>query len=297
MADGGVGEVAKLVNGRAYKREELLKKGKTPVLRVGNFFSNRNWYYSNLNLPPEKYCHKGDLLYAWSASFGPQIWDGPKAIFHYHIWKIEISKSIDKSFLYLLLEKESEKIKSEGSGMTMIHMTKRGMEKRKFPLPPLDIQKEIVAEIDGYQKIIDGAKQVVDNWKPMIKVDPKWPMVELEEIAKIESGFGFPKNYQGKPDQEIPFLKVSDMNTEGNENEIIYWNNTVSTKELKKLKAKSFPINTIIFPKIGAAIKTNKKRILTKKSTFDNNVMGAIPNENKIAPRFFVHNFCNNNRF
>ena len=91
-----LGEVAKLINGRAYKRDELLDEGKTPVLRVGNFFSNRGWYYSDLELADDKYCQKGDLLYAWSASFGPKIWDGPKAIFHYHIWKIEISDKIEK---------------------------------------------------------------------------------------------------------------------------------------------------------------------------------------------------------
>jgi type I restriction enzyme M protein len=80
-----LGEIARLINGRAYKQEELLKEGPVPVLRVGNFFSNRSWYYSDLQLEADKYCEAGDLLYAWSASFGPKIWDGPKAIFHYHM--------------------------------------------------------------------------------------------------------------------------------------------------------------------------------------------------------------------
>ena len=64
---------ATLLNGRAYKQDELLDSGKYPVLRVGNFFSNRGWYYSDLELDDDKYCDNGDLLYAWSASFGPQI--------------------------------------------------------------------------------------------------------------------------------------------------------------------------------------------------------------------------------
>ena len=49
-----LGEVARLINGRAYKKIELLDKGKYPVLRVGNFFTNQNWYYSDLELPEEK---------------------------------------------------------------------------------------------------------------------------------------------------------------------------------------------------------------------------------------------------
>ena len=59
---------ATLLNGRAYKQDELLDSGKYPVLRVGNFFSNRGWYYSDLELDDDKYCDNGDLLYAWSAS-------------------------------------------------------------------------------------------------------------------------------------------------------------------------------------------------------------------------------------
>ena len=39
-----LGEVAEFLNGRAYKREELLPDGKYRVLRVGNFFSNKGWY-------------------------------------------------------------------------------------------------------------------------------------------------------------------------------------------------------------------------------------------------------------
>ena len=77
-----------LLNGRAFNQDELLDKGKYPVLRVGNFFSNRGWYYSNLELDNDKYCDDGDLLYAWSASFGARIWNGGKVIYHYHIWKI-----------------------------------------------------------------------------------------------------------------------------------------------------------------------------------------------------------------
>ena len=81
-------EVSSLINGRAYKQNELLNEGKYKVLRVGNFFTNSNYYYSNLELDDEKYCYKGDLLFAWSASFGAFIWDEGKTIFHYHIWRV-----------------------------------------------------------------------------------------------------------------------------------------------------------------------------------------------------------------
>ena len=49
---------------------------------------------SNLELEDEKYCYKGDLLFAWSASFGAFIWDEDKTIFHYHIWRVLFDKAI-----------------------------------------------------------------------------------------------------------------------------------------------------------------------------------------------------------
>jgi type I restriction enzyme M protein len=104
-----------------------------------------------------------------------------------------------------------------------------------------------------------------------------YPLVAIQEVAEVASGFGFPPDQQGQTDQEIPFLKVSDMNLPGNEIHITSWNNTVSRETLRKLGAKSFPQGTVIFPKIGAAIATNKKRILSRESTYDNNVMGIVP--------------------
>lgn len=171
-----LGQIARLINGRAYKQEELLDAGPTPVLRVGNFFSNRGWYYSDLELEPEKCCEAGDLLYAWSASFGPRIWDGPRAIFHYHIWKIEVSERVEKKFLYYLLELDSENIKAEGSGIAMVHATKGGMEKRKFPVPDLATQRAIVAEIEAEQALVAANRELITRMEAKIRavMDRVW---------------------------------------------------------------------------------------------------------------------------
>jgi type I restriction enzyme, S subunit len=145
-----LGEVCSLVNGRAYKKIELLDSGKYQVLRVGNFFTNRHWYYSNLELNDKLYCDNGDLLYAWSASFGPKIWDGRKVIYHYHIWKVVPNTQIvSKEFLFRILEWDTENIKSTyGTGATMIHVSKGSMESRKIPIPTLAIQEKLNIMID-----------------------------------------------------------------------------------------------------------------------------------------------------
>jgi type I restriction enzyme S subunit len=58
------------------------------------------------------------------------------------------------------------------------------LKDKKLPLPPISIQEEIVAEIEGYQKIIDGAKAVVAHYKPKIDINPDWEMVELGEVCE-----------------------------------------------------------------------------------------------------------------
>ena len=153
--------IIRVINGRAYKKPELLPKGKYLVLRVGNFFTNKNYYYSDLELNDDKYCEKGDLLYAWSASFGPKIWDGDKVIYHYHIWKMEPrSDQISKVFYNHLLDWDTEKIKQEHSrGVGMFHITKGMIEKREIVVPPLIEQEKAVKRIESkknkIQNVID----------------------------------------------------------------------------------------------------------------------------------------------
>jgi len=158
-------EICRFINGRAYNKQELLNKGKYPVLRVGNFFTNTHWYYSDLELDKDKYCDNGDLLYAWSASFGPKVWDGGKVIYHYHIWKVIPDYSlVTKEFLYLLLDWDKDKIKlDQGTGTTMTHVSKGSMENRLVQIPPLAEQQRIVAVLDKAFAAIATAKEYAER--------------------------------------------------------------------------------------------------------------------------------------
>jgi type I restriction enzyme M protein len=187
--------------------------------------------------------------------------------------------ALDPRFLFHVL-----RARPIESGGYQRHYSK--LKEHQIPLPPLDVQQEIVAEIEGYQKVIDGARAVLDNYRPHIPIHPDWPMVAIRDVAAVESGFGFPLDRQGLTDEEIPFLKVSDMNLPGNEIRIIAWNNAVSRDTLREVKARSYPAGTVIFPKIGAAIATNKKRLLARESAFDNNVIGIVPNHRRLVPEF-----------
>lgn len=202
-------EVATFINGKAYKQEELLSEGKYKVLRVGNFFTKGEWYYSDLELEDDKYVNDGDLMYAWSASFGPQFWNGEKTIYHYHIWKVIASELITKQFLFFLLDYDTQRILSSKQGGTMFHITKGDMEKRKSNIPPLSEQKAIARVLSTADAAIHTTEKLIAQ-KELRK---KWLMQQLLSGKKRLKGFG--GEWKEKKLSDL-FDRVTRKNTEGN---------------------------------------------------------------------------------
>lgn len=163
------GQVATFYNGRAYKLTEWETSG-TPVIRLQNLTGNGNeYYYSKLKLPEHQYCKAGDLLYMWSATFGPVWWKGEKAIFHYHIWKIvENENRLLNTFHFYLLDEVTRRMKNESHGSTMLHVTKSGMEKLKIQLPPIHEQQkiaDILSTVDDKLEVLQNKKQEYQELK------------------------------------------------------------------------------------------------------------------------------------
>ena len=128
---------------------------------------------------------------------------------------------------------------------------------------------------------------VGSRYRKQVAIKSRYETVTIGDVCEILSGYSFPLNLQGKLG-EIPFYKVSDMNSCGNELTMIKSSNYVSLSTIKKQNWKIAPRDTIIFPKIGHSISTNKKRILSVPSLFDNNIMGLVCNE-KILPQFLLY--------
>ena len=190
-------DICTVLNGRAYKYEELQDSGKYRILRVGNFFSKDDWYYSDMELEDNKYCYNGDLLYAWSANFGPKIWNGEKTIYHYHIWKMVPNENVDKLFLYYKLFSITDRLKDSSHGSVMLHLTKSDMENFVIELPTLTEQrkigkilKDIDDKIELNNEINNNLFEVVLNdFNDFLDKNTYSEMVKLEDcVEKINTG-------------------------------------------------------------------------------------------------------------
>jgi len=117
-----------------------------------------------------------------------------------------------------------------------------------------------------------GYKKTEIGWIP-----EDWEAVKSSQIASVKGGNGFPQKHQGEKTGDIPFIKVSDMNSLGNEKYITVANNYVSKELAEKLKLTLFEKDSIVFAKVGAALLLNRRRILSHTTIIDNNMMGMIP--------------------
>lgn len=188
-----IGDICELFNGRAFKPEdwENADSGGVPIVRIQNLNnSNSSFNYYTGDVSERNTINNGELLFSWSGSrgtsFGAHIWKGQKAVLNQHIFKVGFDESrATKMYLLHALNKAVVEVEENlHGGVGLVHITKGNLERIKIPLPPLAVQQEIVAEIEGYQKVINGARAVLDHYRPHIPIHPDWPTRNLGSLAQ-----------------------------------------------------------------------------------------------------------------
>lgn len=279
-------EVAEVISGQSPKSEFYNEEGDgLPFYQGKTEFGERY-----IGLPTKwtteitKEAVKNDILMSVRAPVGPVNYCTQHICIGRGLAAIRVNNSIKNSFLFYLLKSQEDKIKGNG-GAVFDSITRSQIESLKIPLPPLSVQEEIVAEIEGYQKIIDGAKMVVENYKPKIDIDPEWEMVELGEVCDVKSG--------GTPDRAndnywngtIPYVKTGQIYF----NQIYEADEFISQEGLENSSTRLIPSGTILMAMYGQGVTRGRVAILKIEAAINQAVAAINPNNKIIDSQFLFY--------
>lgn len=294
-----LGDVATYINGFAFKPDDWSEEG-LPIIRIQDLTGNSyqmNRYAGDYN--PKYEVNRGDVLISWSASLGVYVWQGEKALLNQHIFKVVFDKcEVDRSFYVHQVAAILEKAASQAHGATMKHLTKPVFDALPFYLPDLPTQQRIADTLDKVSEGIGLCRKMLGELDLMVKakfvemfgdakVNPfDWVQSTIGASCTLKSGTSLPLEKENEGGN-IPYVKVGDMNYVGNEKYI-----TTSSRFVTEETAGVgiFPVGSVVFPKRGGAIGTNKKRLTSVPICADLNVMGVIPGK-QLLPQYLLAYF------
>ena len=165
-----LGNIAKYVNGFAFKPKDWKQLGKK-IIRIQNLTRTPEKfnYTDRLDVPKKYIVSPGDLLISWSATIGLYIWNDESAYLNQHIFKVVLSDKILKKYLYYLRNEIVREMIKMGTGSTYKEISKTNFFNLPIPLPPLEVQQEIVAEIEEEQKHVESSKWLIEINEGKIK--------------------------------------------------------------------------------------------------------------------------------
>jgi type I restriction enzyme M protein len=196
-----LGEVIEFVRGVTYsKNDESEEDDCKIVLRANNIdlssgkiiFSDLKKVSGKLSFKESQKLLKGDILICTASGSADHIgkvgysFDDTPYYVGGFMGVIRTRNEVDPKYLYSQLKNEKFRnyLIDTTVGANIRNLNFSSFSTFQIPLPPLEVQQEIVSQLDSYQKIIDGAKQIVDNYKPEIKIDPSWTQILIGEALK-----------------------------------------------------------------------------------------------------------------
>lgn len=207
---------------------------------------------------------------------------------------------LDSKFLYYALITKVEDFKQASSKMTLPIINKTKCSNIEIPLPPLSEQKRIVKILDeafeklekakeNTEKNMQNSKELFESYLNNIFSNPgkDWEEKTLDEVCYLKSGTTISKNLE-KKEGDLMYVKIGDMNLLGNEKYITSSSRFSDSNKVNKNQI--IPIGSIIFPKRGGAILTNKRRVIIKPTIVDLNTMALVPLK-VIDPEFLYYWF------
>lgn len=208
-------EVCEVVAGQSPEGQFYNEEGEgTPFYQGKTEFTNlylgepRKW-----TTMVTKMAYENDIVMSVRAPVGPVNVVKNAVCIGRGLAAIRASKQILPKYLFYLLDSMQETIKGN-DGAAFASINRKEIENIEIPLPPISTQEEIVSEIEQYQKIIDGARQVVDNYRPTIKITPQWETAKVGEVVDFISGVTLSVGECLDP-AGLPLITIADVGEDG----------------------------------------------------------------------------------
>jgi len=259
--------------------------------------SKRRLTAEGLKNGPARLVRKGTTLVGTTATVGTCAIASCDLAFNQQIsGLIPKTSELNDDFLFYLMQHKKAILEGLSAGTSFKRISTSVLKTIPLSYPSIPEQKRIVdliSSIDAYigalrkQHASSKAARGAFLFKSLSTFKADWVEVRLGDCTKSAGGCAFPEAHQGFQ-EGIPFIKVSDMNVEGNEKYIYSANNYVSSAAIDKLRLRVWPQGTVVFPKVGAALLTEKRRILTTDTIFDNNLMGLVPSERILSEYLYL---------
>ena len=202
-------------------------------------------------------------------------------------------------YIYWVLKSKNIELNSKGTGSTFKAISRKVLEETMIPDIDLEGQQRCVEILEKLYRVIQMRKKKYRCLDELVRsrfvelfgtVENNvfnFDVKTIGEVATLKSGTSLPSEIENEGGN-VPYIKVGDMNYSGNE----YYITTSSRYVTEKTAGKGiFEIGTVIFPKRGGAIGTNKKRLTTLPICADLNVMGVTPNKSHILPSYLMAYF------
>lgn len=247
---------------------------------------------------PIKIAEKNDILISVRAPIGAVNIASTKCCIGRGLAAIRIENSNERNYVFHLLKAKNKELNLKGTGSTFKAIGKSVLEEINIPDIPQDAQTTSMQIMDNLEYIIRQRKQELLEMDSLVKArfvemfgDQKtnplgWKQACIGDVCTLKSGTSLPIDKENEGG-DIPYIKVGDMNYPGNERYIISSSRFVSRKTAGK---GIFNIGSIIFPKRGGAIGTNKKRMTKVPICADLNIMGITPN-GELIPEYLLSYF------
>jgi type I restriction enzyme M protein len=300
-----LGKVCEVSSGNTAPQDKnLFLDGKYPFYRTSdvgavhlsdNLINVRDWL-NNEGIKGLKLFKKGTILFPKSGAstfLNHRVIMGQDGYVASHLATILANKRLanGKYIYYLLTQIDVKNITPEQAYPSL---KTSEIKQIQIPLPPLEIQEQIVAEIEQYQKVIDGAKQVAENLKPSFRIDPSWEMVELGEVCDFIGGYAFKSEELKKvkiSDKYFPVVKIGNIDKSGT----LDISNAQYFEYDKSLKKYLIELDDILIAMTGATV--GKVAYSQYENILLNQRVGLVRAEKNQINKSFLKNLLLSERF